>query len=138
MSNNAGNTPVQTVTPVVPEKKEDKLIETKVTVIEGKEHAAILTDSTVKMLALAFTLQSVEESDSLYQKFSLETAASMFLKQECRATVSRWDNLVTKFSKTSKYRDKGRVEIEKSLRDNPKTRPYASMADKANAILKSL
>lgn len=130
---------VNAVTPVVNNKPaEDKLTEVKVTVIESKEIAAILHKSTDEIITLAFGLQDDYENISQYRRDSLQDAAVMFLKAECQRAIGRWDNLVTKMSKTPRYKTSTREQVETSLRDNPKCKPFWAIAQKAVAIRKQL
>lgn len=123
-----------TVNPVVNQKKEDKLTEVKVTVIEGQEQAIIVNDSTVKVINLAFGLQDDYENESQYRRDSLQDAAVMFLKAECNRVIARWDNLVTKLSKTPKYKSVGRDKVEEAAKDNPKCKPFYNAAQRAITI----
>lgn len=137
MANQA--TATQTVNPVVSQQEvTEKLTEVKVTVIEDKEIAAILHADTDKVISLAFSLQDTYENASQYRKDALQEASVMFLKAQCARTVAQWDNLVTRFSKTMKYRNVGRIVVEQKLKDNPKTRPIWNLAAKAIEIKKSL
>lgn len=128
----------KTVVPVAQLAVEEKLVEVKVTVIEEKEVAAILTVDTDKAITLAFGLQELYDNPSQYRRDALQEASVMFLKATCARTIAQWDNLVTRFSKTQKYKNVGRVEVEAKLKSNPKTRPIWNVAEKAINIKKSL
>lgn len=118
------------------QKEKEKTEQVPVTIVVDKESAAILRIETVKVISLAFSLQEQYDNASQYQKDALQDAAVMFLKSQCQRTIATWDNLVTRFGKTKKYENVGRLEIEKSLKDNPKTRPFWNAAEKAIAIKK--
>lgn len=128
----------KTVVPVAQLAVGEKLVEVKVTVIEEKEVAAILTVDTDKAITLAFGLQELYDNPSQYRRDALQEASVMFLKATCARTIAQWDNLVTRFSKTQKYKNVGRVEVEAKLKSNPKTRPIWNVAEKAINIKKSL
>lgn len=127
---------VNAVTPVV--KPEEKLSEVKVTIVESSEVAAILHKSTDSVIKLAFTLQEDYENESQYRRDALQDAAVMFLKAECSKAIARWDNLVSKMTKTPRYKTSTREQVEVSLRDNPKFKPFYSVAVKAATIKKQL
>ena len=123
-----------TINPVVATEKnkvEEKLIETKVTVIEGKETAVIAHVAAIKFFTLAFSLQEDYENESQFIKDSMIDASRMFLRAECARSVSKWDNLVTKASKMQRYKNVGREKIDLQLRDNPKCRAIYQTAKKA-------
>jgi hypothetical protein len=128
---------VNAVTPVV-KPVEDKLTEVKVTIVDGKESAVIIHNATESIIKLAFSLQDDYENESQYRRDSLQDAAVMFLKAECARAISRWDNLVTKMSKTPRYKTSTREQVEASLKDNPKCKPFWTIAQKAATIKKQI
>ena len=132
-----GNSAVNTVTPVE-QKKDDKLIEVKVTVIEDKEQAAIVTMQTVSLIEQAYKLQSDYENPSMFQKDALHDAAAMFLRAQCAKHIQFWDNLVTRFSKTTKYRNMTRIAVEDALKIHPKTKDFWQTCQKAVVIKATL
>lgn len=124
-----------TVNPVaVKETEVSKMEEVKVTIVKDSETAAILTISTTQAIKLAFSLQDSYDNESQFQRDALAEASVLFLKAQCQRAIGTWDNLVTKFSKTQRYRNMGREKIEQSLKDNPKTKPYWLNCQKAVAI----
>ena len=132
------DTSVKTVTPVVSEKKEEKLEQVTVTVVADKEVAAILLVDTDKAINLAYGLQDLYDNPSQYRRDALQEASTMFLRAQCARAIAQWDNMVTRFTKTPKYKNIGRVEVEQKLKDNPKTRPIWNIAAKAIEIKKNL
>ena len=135
MSNNAGNTAVQAVTPVVNETKE-KMVQVPVTVIEGKEVAAILTVDTEKYIKQALELALGDEQT---QKTLLEQAAKNILKAACNQSVARWKNLVSKMADLPKYRNTHTHEqVEAIYRDNVKTKHLYKAAQDAAKIKANL
>lgn len=127
---------VAAVTPVV--KADEKLTEVKVNIVTETEIAAILHKSTDNVIKLAFSLQDDYENESQYRRDALQDAAVMFLKAECSKAISRWDNLVSKMTKTPRYKNSTREQTEISLRDNPKFKPFYNVAVKAATVKKQL
>jgi len=115
-------------------EKTEKMEEVKVTIVVEKEIAAILTVDCDKAITAAFGLQELYDNPSQYRRDALQAASDMFLRAQCARAIAQWDNLVTRFSKTQKYKNIGRVEVESKLKDNPKTRPIWNVAEKATAI----
>jgi hypothetical protein len=109
-----------------------------VTIIPDQEIAAILTIQTDKIIKQAFSLQEDYDNESQFRRDALHDASILFLKASCQRAINTWDNLVTKHSKLTRYRNVGREQVEASLRDNPKTRPYFQTAQKATAIKNAL
>lgn len=134
---NKADKPVETVTINVP-KPVAGMIVTPVTIVEETEIAAILHKATDSVINLAFTLQEDYENASQYRKDALQDAAVMFLKAECSKAIARWDNLVSKMTKTPRYKTSTREQVEISLRDNPKFKPFYTVAVKAASIKKQL
>lgn len=136
MANDTGT--VVALTPVVPPVKDDKLTEVKVTIIDGKELATISHLATAKMYEQVFSLQDDYDNVSQYIKDSSLDAAKLFVARECQRAISQWDNLVTKISKTTRYINTGRNEVEKALQSNPKTKGFYAVAVKATMIKNAL
>ena|ERR1700742_14532 len=109
-----------------------------VTIETGKEQAAILHLATTQVIEKAFKLQEDYENPSQFQRDALHDASIMFLKYRCQQAIQQWDNLVTKFSKTTKYRNLGRVEVEARLKIHPKTVSFFRRMQEATAIKNSL
>jgi len=128
---------VKAVTPVVNESKA-VLTETKVTIEEGKEVAAILYTTTSKAIELAFSLQDSYDNQSQFQRDALQDASVMFLKASCQRAIGQWDNLVTKMTKLQKYQAMTRVQVEDALKIHPKCAPFYKTMLKAVEIKKTV
>src|SRR5271167_1864880 len=117
----ANSNAVATVTPTVSiTEANDKMTEIKVTVIDGKETAVIAHNETLAYMHLAFSLQDDYENESAFTKDNMVKAAHSFLRAECARVISKWDNIITASSKLQRYKNVGRADVEKKLRDNPK------------------
>lgn len=139
MSNNAGNTSVQSVTPVVNKESKEKLEQVTVTVIADKETATIITSETAKYLDLALQLQDDKESPEAFKKMAVEDAVKNYLKASCTTTVAKWQNFVRKVADTPKYRSTHNMaQVEAILKDNAKFKWLYNAAVSAAIIKKNL
>lgn len=109
-----------------------------VTIEKDKESAVILFLATSKVIEQAFKLQDDYENPSQFQRDALHDASIMFLKYRCQQAIQQWDNLVTKFSKTTKYKNMGRADVEERLRIHPKTVAYYKRMQQAVSIKSQL
>jgi hypothetical protein len=95
-----------------------------VTIQPETESAAIIYKSTAEILEIAYKLQRGSEDSyenpSQHQRDALQDASVMFLKYKCQQAISQWDQLITKLTKLTKYKNMGRPEIEKTAKANPK------------------
>lgn len=117
-----GQNAVATVTPVLATENKDtvKMTEVKVTVIEGKEFVAILSNEVSPYIKAAFKLQDSHDNESTFQRDALMDGAILVFKTTCQRAIGTWDNLVTKMSKLPKYGKYGRPELENLLKTHPK------------------
>jgi hypothetical protein len=125
---------VKTVTPLQSENKESKLVQTTVTIEDGKETAVILMNQAVKNIELAYTLQTQYDNPSMYQKDAIQDGTLLFLKTQCQRAIGQWDNAVTKASKMQKYQSMGRPQVESALKIHPLFKPLWDVCQKAVAI----
>lgn len=139
MSNNAANTEVKSVTPVVNEQK-DKLVQTTVTVVEGKEQAFVISNDTNKYLDLLLKVQDDTDNPTLTGRANVEQAVFNLLKAQCNVTIQRWANFVSKVCRSPKYANSGKdyKAVESILKDNPKFKPLYNSALEAARIKANL
>lgn len=115
-----------------------KLEKVTVTLTEN-ESAAIISTDAVKVIATAFELQDDYDNASMFQRDALAAGAVLFLKAEIARAISQWDNLVTKMSKTTRFRNRyTREQLDKFLRTNPKCKELWKRAELAAKLKASL
>lgn len=126
---------VETVKPVASqESAAEKLEKVTVTVAEG-EVAAIISADAVKLITAAYGLQDDYDNESMFQRDALAHGALLFLKAEVQRAIGQWDNLVTKMSKTTRYRNRyTREQLDKFLRTHPKCKDIYKRAAMAATL----
>ena len=115
-----------------------KITEVKVTIEAEKESAQIVYLQTSKVLAIAFSLQSAEENESVFNRDALHDGSVLFLKSVCQRAIQQWDALVTKCTKLQKYALMTRAQTESALKINPKYKHMWDVCSKATAIKNQL
>ena len=138
MANN--NTEVKTSGVVVASKDAtEKMIQVNVTVIEDKEQALVVFNQTIEALTVAFSLQDDFLNESAYLKHAIQSAAVLFLKAECTARISKWQNLCGTMTGVQEYLKMTRPQVEAALKIHPKYSKLWKLAEKAiqiKAVLK--